>query len=388
MPGTRPKISWSDVASVLVIARFCEPSSELHIAEHFYRTSGLSDLLGIAEDDIYENRLYRALDELVVHKDDVQRYLKERLGELFEIKYDILLYDVTSTYFEGEAEKNPQARRGYSRDSRPDCKQVCIGLVVTREGIPLGYEVFEGNKHDSKTVQAIVERMEAIYGKSERIWIMDRGMVSPDNLRLVGAEGRRYIIGTPKSQLRKFEQHLVDKDWREVHDGLEVKLCPSPEGTEEIFILCRSAARKKKEEAMHNRFADRINEGLERVRKSCESGRVKTVNVAERRIGRLLQENQRASSLFEISVKEEDGHVQVDWTKHTNDTDWARISEGCYLLRTNIRDWTPQELWRAYIQLTEAEEAFRIQKHDLQLRPIWHQKENRVKAHISRSIIV
>ena len=256
------------------------------------------------------------------------------------------------------------------------------------EGIPLGYEVFEGNKHDSKTVEAIVDRMEAIYGKSERIWIMDRGMVSPDNLRLVGAEGRRYIIGTPKSQLRKFEQHLVDKDWREVHDGLEVKLCPSPEGTEEIFILCRSAARKKKEEAMHNRFADRINEGLERVRKSCESGRVKTVNVAERRIGRLLQENQRASSLFEISVKEEDGHVQVDWTKHTNDTDWARISEGCYLLRTNIRDWTPQELWRAYIQLTEAEEAFRIQKHDLQLRPIWHQKENRVKAHISRSIIV
>ena len=250
------------------------------------------------------------------------------------------------------------------------------------EGIPLGYEVFEGNKHDSKTVEAIVDRMEAIYGKSERIWIMDRGMVSPDNLRLVGAEGRRYIIGTPKSQLRKFEQHLVDKDWREVHDGLEVKLCPSPERTEEIFILCRSAARKKKEEAMHNRFADRINEGLERVRKSSESGRVKTVNVAERRIGRLLQENQRASSLFEISVKEEDGHVQVDWTKHTNDTDWARISEGCYLLRTNIRDWTPQELWRAYIQLTEAEEAFRIQKHDLQLRPIWHQKENRVKAHI------
>ena len=232
MPGTRPKISWSDVASVLVIARFCEPSSELHIAEHFYRTSGLSDLLGIAEDDIYENRLYRALDELVVHKDDVQRYLKERLGELFEIKYDILLYDVTSTYFEGEAEKNPQARRGYSRDSRPDCKQVCIGLVVTREGIPLGYEVFEGNKHDSKTVEAIVERMEAIYGKSERIWIMDRGMVSPDNLRLVGAEGRRYIIGTPKSQVRKFEQHLVDKDWREVH-------VPS-----KLFI-CRDAARRQ-----------------------------------------------------------------------------------------------------------------------------------------------
>jgi transposase len=382
MPSIRPKILWSDLANVLVIARFCEPSSELHIAEYFYRTSALSDLLGIPEEDIYENRLYRALDELVPHKDDVQRYLKERLGELFDIKYDILLYDVTSTYFEGQAEGNPQAKRGYSRDSRPDCKQVCIGLVVTREGIPLGYEIFEGNKHDSKTVDTIVKKLETLYGKSDRVWIMDRGMVSPDNLKLVGAEGRRYIIGTPKIQLRKFEQHLVGKDWQQVHEGLEVKLCPSPEGTEEIFILCRSAARKAKEEAMHNRFAERIKQGLERVKKNCDTGRVKTVNAAERRIGRLLQENQRASSLFEISVKGEDGHVQVDWTVRTNATDWARLSEGCYLLRTNIKDWTPQELWKAYIQLTEAEEAFRIHKHDLQLRPIWHQKENRVKAHI------
>ncbi|MCL5267497.1 MAG: IS1634 family transposase, partial [Bacteroidetes bacterium] len=348
---------------------------------------GLSDLLGIAEDDIYENRLYRALDELVVHKDDVQRYLKERLGELFEIKYDILLYDVTSTYFEGEAEANPQARRGYSRNSRPDCKsafrrdlvedgQVCIGLVVTREGIPLGYEVFEGNKHDSKTVDTIVKKPEALYGKSDRVWIMDRGMVSPDNLKLVGAEGRRYIIGTPKSQLWKFEQHFVDKEWQKVHEGLEVKLCPSPEGAEEIFILCRSAARKKKEEAMHNRFADQIREGLERVKKNCESRHVKTVNVAERRIGRLLQKNQRASSLFDINVKDHDGRVSIDWSVHDNETEWARISEGHYLLRTNIKNWTAEDLWKAYIQLTEAEESFRIQKHDLQLRPIWHQKEN------------
>ena len=382
MGSTRPKVLWSEVANVLVISRFCEPSSELHIAEHFYRSSALSDLLGIPEEDIYENRLYRALDELVVHKDEVQRYLKERLGELFEIKYDILLYDVTSTYFEGEAAGTPQAGRGYSRDSRGDCKQVCIGLVVTREGMPLGYEVFEGNRHDSKTVETIVEKLESLYGKSDRVWIMDRGMVSQSNLKLVGAEGRRYIIGTPKSQLRKFEQHLVEKDWQEVHEGLEVKLCPSPEGTEEVFILCRSKARKEKEEAIHNRFTEQIKEGLERIKKSCESGRVRKVNVAERRIGRLLQKNQRASSLFEITVKEEDGHVKVEWTIDTDNADWARLSEGYYLLRTNIKDWTPQELWSAYIQLTEAEEAFRIQKHDLQLRPVWHQKENRVKAHI------
>lgn len=150
IPETQPKISWAMLVNVLLISRFCEPSSELHIAEEFYRKSALSDLLGIPDEDIYDNRLYRALDKLVVHKDEIQKHLKERLGELFDINYDILLYDVTSTYFEGEVAKNPQAQQGYSRDSRPDCKQICIGLVVSKEGIPFGYEVFEGNRHDSR----------------------------------------------------------------------------------------------------------------------------------------------------------------------------------------------------------------------------------------------
>jgi len=380
--GRPPKIAWARLAEVLIISRFCEPSSELHIAESFYRKSALSDLLGIPEDDIYDNRLYRALDKLLEHKDDIQKHLKERLGELFNITYDILLYDITSTYFEGQASLNPQAKQGYSRDSRPDCKQVCIGLVVTKEGIPLGYEVFEGNRHDSTTVEAVIEKMESLYGKSDRVWIMDRGMASAENLELLEEEGRRYIIGTSKSQLKRFEQHLLTQDWKQVHEGLEVKLCPSPDGGKETFILCRSEARREKEQAIHNRFITRLEKGLQKIKKSCASGRPKNANVIERRIGRLLERFNRASPLFDIDVKERDGRTDVSWTIHDTYSDWARLSEGHYLLRTNIKDWTPEDLWKAYIQLTEAEAAFRIHKQDLQLRPIWHQREDRVQAHI------
>jgi len=380
--GRPPKIAWARLAEVLIISRFCEPSSELHIAESFYRKSALSDLLGIPEDDIYDNRLYRALDKLLEHKDDIQKHLKERLGELFNITYDILLYDITSTYFEGQASLNPQAKQGYSRDSRPDCKQVCIGLVVTKEGIPLGYEVFEGNRHDSTTVEAIIEKMESLYGKSDRVWIMDRGMASAENLELLEEEGRRYIIGTSKSQLKRFEQHLLTQDWKQVHEGLEVKLCPSPDGGKETFILCRSEARREKEQAIHNRFITRLEKGLQKIQKSCASGRPKNANIIERRIGRLLERFNRASPLFDIDVKERDGRTDVSWTIHDTYSDWARLSEGHYLLRTNIKDWTPEDLWKAYIQLTEAEAAFRIHKQDLQLRPIWHQREDRVQAHI------
>lgn len=392
MPETQPKISWAMLANVLVISRFCEPSSELHIAEEFYRKSAMSDLLGIPNEDIYDNRLYRALDKLLKHKDALQKHLKDRLGDLFDINYDILLYDVTSSYFEGEASKNPQAKQGYSRDSRPDCKQVCIGLVVTKEGIPLGYELFEGNRHDSTTVETIIEKMESLYGKSDRVWIMDRGMASPDNLELLQEEGRRYIIGTPKNQLKKFEKHLLTHDWKQVYEGLEVKMCPSPDGNEnELFILCRSAARQEKEKAIHNRFIQRLEKGLQKVKKSCDAGRVKKVTVVERRIGRLLERYSRASALFDIDVKERDGSpdkavragkIDLSWTMNTAYTEWARLSEGCYLLRTNIKDWAPEDLWKAYIQLTEAEAAFRIHKQDLGLRPIWHQREDRVQAHV------
>lgn len=382
LPSDHATISWEHLAEILVISRFCEPSSELHIAEHFYQESALPDLFGIPAEAIYENRLYRALDHLGAQKDAIMKHLKARFGELFTISYDILLYDVTSTYFEGTAKRNPQAQYGYSRDSRPDCKQVCVGLVVTKEGIPLGYEVFEGNRHDSKTVEIIVEKMESFYGKSDRVWVMDRGMVSPDNIALLTDGGRRYIIGTPKSQLKKFERYLLKEDWHTVHEGLEVKLCPSPDGTKETFILCRSEARRKKEEAMHDRFITHLEHGLELIKKSCDAGRIKTVGVAERRLGRLLQTYQRAASLFSIDVKEYHGTIHITWAKRSDAKDWSRLSEGCYLLRSNITDWSPEDLWKAYIQLTDVEEAFHIHKDDFELRPIWHQKPERVQAHI------
>ncbi len=382
LPGRPPKIPWARLAEVLIASRFCEPSSELHIAESFYQKSALSDLLGISDDDIYVSRLYRALDQLLEQKDRLQQHLKDRLGELFAITYDILLYDVTSTYFEGEEAGNPQAKRGYSRDQRFDCKQVCIGLVVTKEGIPFGYEVFEGNRHDSQTLEDIVEKMESLYGKSDRVWIMDRGMASEENLEFLTEEARRYIIGTPKSLLKKFEAELLKQDWHEVRAGLEVKLCASPEGNNETFILCRSAARKEKEQAMHDRFIEHLEKGLGKIQASCSKGRAKNVLVISRRIGRLLERYRRAAPLFDIKVEEVAARAQVSWKFRPELSAWARLSEGCYLLRTNIPDWSPEDLWRAYVSLTDAEAAFRVHKQDLELRPVFHQREDRVQAHI------
>ena len=381
LPEGREDIPWSMMAMTLVLMRLCEPSSELRIAEHLYERSTLADLLGIPADKVNDDRLYRALDRLLPYKIEMEKHLKERLGELFDLEYDLLLYDVTSTYFEGQCDRNEQAMRGYSRDHRPDCKQVCIALVVSREGLPLGYEVFDGNRTDVTTVEDIVEKIESQYGTAGRIWVMDRGMVSEENLEFLRAGGRRYIVGTPKSQLKRFEQELLKADWQQVREGLEVKLCPSPDG-EESFILCRSAERAAKEKAIHDRFEKRIEKGLIKLADSCRKKKHK-LGVMERRVGRLLEGNSRAAGLFRVEVVERvSGGVDVIWEKVEEWRAWAELSEGCYLLRSNVIDWDAEQLWRAYIQLTEAEAAFRIQKGDLGIRPIWHQKEERVQSHI------
>jgi transposase len=379
-PG-REEIPWPLMALVLVLGRLCEPSSELHLAEHFYEASALTDLLGVPAEKVNQDRLYRALDQLLPHKEALEKHLKERLGELFELDYDLLLYDVTSTYFEGEAAANPLAQRGYSRDHRPDCKQVNIALVVSRCGMPLGYEVFAGNRADVTTLEQIVGVMEARYGKANRIWALDRGMISEDNVEFLKQEGRRYIVGTPKGMLKRFQRELLAADWREVHEGLEVRLCPAPDGAE-VFILCRSAQRSAKERAMHDRFEKRIEEALQKIAESCHKRRQKPLAIAQR-VGRLRGRNTRAAGLFEVHIEEAaDGSAQLRWQKVEQWRDWARLSEGCYLLRSNVTDWSAEDLWRAYIQLTEAEAAFRIHKSDLDLRPVWHQKQERVEAHI------
>lgn len=382
LPHGRAGMDWSSMALVLVISRLCKPSSELHIAEHFYRQSALSQLLGVPAAKVYHTRLYRALDQLLPHKEKLEVFLKNRLGELFELEYDLLLYDVTSTYFEGQAKANPKAKHGYSRDKRSDCRQVCIALVVSRCGMPIGYEVFDGNRTDSTTVEEIVTTMESRYGKSNRVWVMDRGMLSEKNIRFLKEEDRRYIIGTPKSMLKKFERELLDESWDHVRQGVEVKLCPSPDGDEETFILCHSRDRLEKEKAIFARFESRIEEGLKKIATSCEKKKQSAVKIAER-VGRLKQANSRASRLFDVKVESRaDGGAKLTWTKDDSHRKWATLTDGCYVLRSNVRDWTPEELWEAYVQLTEAELAFRIQKSDLRIRPIWHQKEDRVLAHI------
>jgi len=380
LPIGREEIPWATMVQVLMLGRLCDPSSELALAERVYARTALGDLLGVPLEKVNDDRLYRALDALLPHKAALERHLKERLGELFALEYDLLLYDVTSTYFEGLVEGNEQAQRGYSRDHRPDCKQVCIALVVAKGGMPLGYQVFAGDRSDVTTVEEIVEYIEAQYGKADRIWVMDRGMVSEETVAFLREGGRRYILGTPKSSLRRYEQQLLEEGWETIREGLEVKRCPSPEG-EETFILCRSAQRREKEQAMHARFEQRIEAGFQKLAESCRK-RKHRVGVLERRIGRLLERNSRAAGLFQVEVREQAGRAQVVWSKVEQWREWAHLSEGCYLLRSNICDWSASALWEAYMQLTQAEAAFRLHKQDLSLRPIWHQKAERVQAHI------
>jgi transposase len=381
LPHGREGIGWSVMAQVLVLGRMVDASSELRLAEHTYEASALAELLGVAAEKVNEDRLYRTLDRILPHKAALEKHLQQRLGELFQLDYDLLLYDVTSTYFEGEAAANPQAQRGYSRDHRPDCKQVNIAMVVSRSGLPLGYEVFAGNRNDVTTVEEMVAAMEQKYGRANRIWVMDRGMVSAENIEFLQHGGRRYILGTPKSMLRKFEQQLLDESWKEVHAGLEVKLCPGPEG-QEVFILCRSAQRRLKERAMHDRFEQRIEQKLVEMAAGCRQRKQDPLLVAQR-LGKLLGRNSRAAGLFRVHIKiDAAGGAHLEWSKREDWRDWARLSEGCYLLRSNVTDWSGEELWRAYMQLTEAEAAFRIHKSDLALRPLWHHLERRVQAHI------
>jgi len=381
LPAGREEIPWPLMVTVLVLGRLCDASSELHLAERFYESSALAELLSVPAEKVNEDRLYRTLDALLPHKAALEKHLKEKLGELFELDYDLLLYDVTSTYFEGQAEKNPQAQRGYSRDHRPDCKQVNIALVVSRCGMPLGYEIFAGNRNDATTLEEIVGHIEGLYGRANRIWVMDRGMAGEDNVEFLREGGRRYIVGTAKNSLRKFERELLAEDWQLVHEGLEVRITPTP-GGKEVFILCRSAERRAKEQAMHERFEKRIEEGLRKIQTSCQKKKQKPVAIATR-VGRLLGRNTRAAALFDVKVEADSGgSARLRWSKVEAWREWARLSEGCYVLRSNVTDWSPEDLWRAYIQLTEAEAAFRIHKSDLAIRPVWHQKEHRVQAHI------
>ena len=257
-------VPWSRVAAVLAINRLCAPGSELGIEQRWYPATALDDLLSIEDGKLNDTRLYRCLDRMLPHKTKLERHLKRRYGELFGAEFDVLLYDLTSTYVEGAAEKNSMMRRGYSRDHRPDCEQMVIALIVNSDGFPFSYETFDGNRADVTTMETILRMVERKYGQARRIWVFDRGIVSEENLQAIRKRGGQYLVGTPRSQMKQFEEELLKDDWSEVRPDVEVKKVGIAPG-EETYILCRTAGRKEKEQAIRSRFTSRMEDALQRL---------------------------------------------------------------------------------------------------------------------------
>jgi transposase len=384
----RETVPWAEVAAVLTAGKFCGQASELGVAEEWYARTALEDLSGIAPELINDDRLYRGLDQLGKHKDRLCEHLMQRYRDWFGVRFEFLLYDVTSTYFEGQALGNTKAARGYSRDQRSDCKQVCIGLVCTPEGLPLNYEVFAGNRVDVTTVEDVVRKMEARFGQAERIWVMDRGMVSEANIDFLRARKALYIVGSPKADLRHFEAELAEEEnWNVVQHGLEARVVAHPDGDgSEKYVLCRSQARGEKEKAMLERQMNRLTEELLKIDTALRKSRRKETDVGkiERRIGRWQGRNPAAARLLDVVVVK-DAHQRATGLQLSCPVEKGAksdLSKGAYLLRTNCTETDPAKLWRWYMQLTQAEAAFRTAKSDIGLRPVYHRKTDRVEAHL------
>jgi len=375
------EVRWSRAAAVLAINRLCAPGSELAIEERWYPSTALDDLLEIEEGKINDTRLYRCLDRMLPHKSKLEQHLKQRYGELFGAEFDVLLYDLTSTYVEGAAEKNPMMGRGYSRDHRPDCEQMVIALIVNREGFPFSYETFDGNRAEVSTMESILRMVERKYGKARRIWVMDRGIVSEENLAAIRKRGGQYLVGTPRRQMKRFEAELLKDDWTQVRPDVEVKQVAIPQG-EETYILCRTAGRKEKEKAIRERFSTRMEVALEALKKSIASGRLKDRYKMERRLGRIQARHSQVNDLFEVTLRDTPAGVRLQWEMKKDREAWRDLREGAYMLRTNLQADSAEQMWSMYMQLTEAEASFRALKSELSIRPLFHQKESRVKAHI------
>lgn len=379
----KEEINWSSIYCILSIARLCNPSSELHIAEHWYDKTALDDLIGVSEYKINEDRLYRALDHILKHKDAISRHLQNRYADLFGIGFEFLIYDITSIYFEGQCKKNPQAKRGYSRDKRPDCLQVCLGLVVSQEGLPLGYEIFDGNRRDVTTLDEIIELMEKKYGKAKRTWVFDRGIVSEENLETLREKGALYIVGTSKGFMKQFEKELSEEEWEEVEDGVEVKMIKTPDNKFEKFIICKSVGREEKEKAILELQKMRLKKRLENIRKLIQKGKLKDISLIERRIGKWMGRYTKAERLYTAEIIRNGKEITgLNIHERKENMEWANKSSGHYILRTNCTETDPKIIWKIYMQLNQAESSFRIGKSNLQVRPVYHQIKERVQAHI------
>jgi transposase len=379
--GEPADVPWSRVAALLAINRLCAPGSELAIEQRWYPSTAMDDLLEIEEGKINDTRLYRCLDRILPHKTKLERHLKDRYGELFGAEFDVLLYDLTSTYVEGAAENNPMVRRGYSRDHRPDCEQLVIALIVNNEGFPFSYETFDGNRTDVSTMETILRMVERKYGKARRIWVFDRGIVSEENLAAIRKRDGQYLTGTPRSQMKQFEAELLKDDWAQVRPEVEVKKVAIPQG-EETYILCRTSGRKEKERAIRNRFSSSMETALKGLEKTIAAGRLKDRNKMERRLGKIQARHPQVNDLYDVELKDTDEGARLFWQIKEDRKNWRESREGAYLLRTNLKAETAEQLWSKYMQLTEAEASFRALKSELSIRPLFHQLEPRVKAHV------
>jgi hypothetical protein len=372
-------IAPADIIAIEVINRLCQPCSEFALAEHWYASTGLEDLLGVPDAEVTKDRLYRTLDRLRAAQEKIERDLQQRFGVLFQLDYELLLYDLTSTYFEGLAEANDLARRGYSRDHRRDCVQVVVALVVTRDGFPLAHYTWPGNTQDVQTVQRLVSAIEARFGVSQRVWVMDRGMISDDALTFLGAPGRRYLLATKRPALTPFQAELRSRGWQRLPDNpdVEVKLF---ERDAVYYLLARSRPRRLKERAIRRRQRRGLAQALKQLQARINAGRLQKRDKIVEAVGRLKERFPKARGFVTITVS--DLPVSLRYTWNVVKFRATLAGDGAYLLRSNQAGWSAQEFWETYIQLTVVEHAFRVLKSELLLRPIWHHHSGRTEAHI------
>jgi hypothetical protein len=379
IPPGKETVRPADVVAIEVINRLCAPCSEFALAERWYASTGLEDLLGVPDEAVTKDRLYRMLDRFVQAQIGIENDVKARFEGLFQLEYDLLLYDLTSSYFEGLAEENELAKRGYSRDHRSDCKQIVLALVVTREGFPLAHETLVGNTKDVQTVRHIVGTIEERFGKSQRVWVMDRGMISADTLAFLEEPGRRYLLATRRHELKHFQDELQPTGWQkmEKHPGVVVKLL-NRDGVH--YLLARSNDRKQKERAIRRKQRRGLALALRKLQARVAKGLLKKRDKVLEAIGRLKGRFPKALPFVIISVTTAPLSVVVQWqvAKFRD----ALRRDGAYLLRSNQDGWTAELFWETYSQLTTVERAFRVLKSELLLRPIWHQYSGRTQAHV------
>ena len=377
LDSLRSDISWAKVLKLLVINRLIHPGSEFYIHRQWFDKTAMDELLNTDYRIAAKDRLYRCLDRILEHKEDLCKHLKSRWEDMFGIEFDVLLYDLTSTYFEGLCEQNPKARFGYSRDKRSDCRQVVIALIVTPEGFPIGYEVLPGNTLDKTTLRFFLKKIESMYGKARRVWVMDRGIPTEETLSQMRNENIQYLVGTPRAMLNKLEDRLIELDWKQANDNVVVKLLAEDN---ELYVLAKSKDRRAKERAIRKHKLRKYLRGLARLRKNCRN-RDRLLE----RLGALKQQAGKSVKCVDLTIPPQGCKVTPNNFSYSLNRDIYKkmiLRDGMYLLRTNLTETKPDVIWQRYVLLTQVEAAFKSLKSDLAVRPVYHQLEHRVEAHI------